>query len=365
MTVLFLGKRFYTNRDALRERYGRIWNLPWHWSRSGVPTRLWLIDYHTRETTRESFGSLEVQSTSVRGLGLPTAWINTLRSGDSSVEVLVASGDCYIGIFGYQLARALGARFVFDVYDKYDEFRGYTSLPGFDPFRFLLRRADAVLFASQAMLDRSEGGFGSKFLVPNGVDYGHFRPLDMRENRERFALEAGSRCIGYFGSLTPDRGAADLIAAVVELRSEGFEVDVVLAGKEEGVSIPDLPWIHYLGNLPYEEVPRAMACCDLLVLPYRSSGYLDMASSCKIAEYIAVQRPIVATDTLNFRSNFPEQHAALSGLVAMPGNPGDLKRVIQEQFAVRRLVALPKRFSWESIAADLGRNLLLEAEEVS
>lgn len=361
MTVLFIGKRFYTNRDALRERFGRIWNLPWHWSRSGVRTRLWLIDYRGRSAVQESHGSLDVESIPVLGMALPRAWIRAKRRAASQVDVVVASGDCYVGLFGYKLARSLRARFVFDVYDKYDEFAGYVRLPGFDPFGFLLRQADATLFASQAMLSCSGRARGMKHLVPNGVDYEHFRPLGMTESREQLAIAPDSSCIGYFGSLTPDRGVEDLVAAAAALRSVGYQLNVVLAGKEEGVSVPDLPWVHYLGNLSYEEVPIAMASCDLLALPYRRSDYLDMASSCKIAEYIAMEKPLVATDTSNFRTNFPGQYAALSGLVAAPDDPKDLERVIRLQLTERRLVPQPERFSWANIASDLARELGLEA----
>ena len=40
MSVLFIGKRYYTNRDALAERYGRIYQLPWNWANAGVHTHL-------------------------------------------------------------------------------------------------------------------------------------------------------------------------------------------------------------------------------------------------------------------------------------------------------------------------------------
>lgn len=360
MTVLFIGKRFYTNRDALSERFGRIWNLPWHWSRQGVSTRLWLVDYHTRKADKASVQGLEVWSTPVWRLDFLSAWRGLLAAGGRNVDVVVASGDCYVGLLGSQVARSLGARFVFDVYDKYDEFGAYMRVPGFDPFDYLLRRSDAVLFASQAMMDRCEAATAPKYLVPNGVDYGHFQPLDTARNRERFSVSSDFMNIGYFGSFTPDRGVADLLAAVAGIRARGVLMDVVLAGREEGFSVPRHSWIHYLGNLAYKDVPAAMACCELLALPYRHSEYLDMASSCKVAEYIAVQKPIVATDTPNFRVNFPEQFDELSDLVASPGNPKDLERAIMRQSVERRLVKRSERFSWESIAADLSRKLFPE-----
>jgi hypothetical protein len=142
-----MGKRFYTNRDALTERYGRIYQLPRYWADEGVHTRLWLVDYHTRETRHVSDGSLEVLSSPA--LGLRSAWrLLGERFGRSGrrPDTLVASGDCYIGLVAWRLAKRIGARFVFDVYDKYDEFPTYRRLPGLDPFAFLLERADTRLF---------------------------------------------------------------------------------------------------------------------------------------------------------------------------------------------------------------------------
>jgi hypothetical protein len=35
LRILFLGKRYYTRRDALCERFGRIYQLPLQWHRAG------------------------------------------------------------------------------------------------------------------------------------------------------------------------------------------------------------------------------------------------------------------------------------------------------------------------------------------
>ena len=41
--ILFLGKRFYTNKDALQERFGRIFHLPMEWARlDRAPSPSWL-----------------------------------------------------------------------------------------------------------------------------------------------------------------------------------------------------------------------------------------------------------------------------------------------------------------------------------
>ena len=66
MNILFIGKRFYTNRDALTEKYGRIYQLPYHWAKAGVDTKLWLIDYHSTEFITQQDDSLAIISTPVK-----------------------------------------------------------------------------------------------------------------------------------------------------------------------------------------------------------------------------------------------------------------------------------------------------------
>lgn len=351
MSVLFIGKRFYTNRDALQEQYGRIWQLPWHWSQSGISTRLWLVDYHSLETVHTNKGTLEIVSTPVRTLSVFRRWLAERSRRSNKISFVIASGDCYIGLMGYRIARRLGAYFIFDVYDKYDEFGAYRRLPWFDPFSYLLNKAHARMFASRELMEHLNRRSESDALVPNGVDLSRFHPMDMQASRYKLGISATSAYIGYFGSMTSDRGVADLVEAVSILRQQGTLVELLLAGHDQHNVIPRVSWIRFLGNLSYDKVPDAMACCNVLALPYRHSMYLDMASSCKIAEYLAIGRPLVATSTPNFKTNFPLQASQLGQLLAIPGNPKDLARAIDEQLKQKLLVPLPDAFTWQSIAA--------------
>jgi glycosyltransferase involved in cell wall biosynthesis len=351
--VLFIGKRYYTHRDALRERYGRIYQLPASWAARGIATRLWLIDYHGtyRETLDDAACQLSVVSTPLRS----AAWLRELvvqvmRIWRSPPELVIASGDCYIGLLAWALARLARARFVFDVYDRYDLFGAYRALPGFDPWRFLLGHADWLLFASRPLAAACDPSGERSVMVPNGIDPGRFRPLDRLACRAEFSLDAHATYVGYFGSLDAQRGIDDLIAAVTLLRQQGSPLRLLLAGAPRHGLDLGLPWIDYLGNLPPHRVPVAIACCDVLALPYRSSPYLDMASSCKIAEYLACARPIAATRTLNLMSNFPRQAAVLDTLLAEPGDAAGLAHSIQAQLRHPRLAPPATELDWRSIA---------------
>jgi glycosyltransferase involved in cell wall biosynthesis len=173
----------------------------------------------------------------------------------------------------------------------------------------------------------------------------------MADSRKLIGLADDETLVGYFGSMEPDRGIDDLLNAVSILREDGADLGLVIGGRANTDTCLDLPWVHYLGNLDFAKMPAALASCDLLALPYRQSEFMDAGSSCKIAEYVAVQRPIVATRTPNLTANFPDQSAQLEGVLATPGDATDLARCLRRQLVQRRLVQMPKEMSWQDVSA--------------
>jgi glycosyltransferase involved in cell wall biosynthesis len=300
MTILFVGKRFYTNRDAYRERFGRIYQLPYYWSKE-TKTHLWLVDYHSKEKIKDQHDSLKITSTPIFSLIFFLNVMNTLFV--NRPKIIVASGDCYIGLLSFILAKMCRAKFVFDVYDKYDSFTGYRNLCFKNLFHFLMKHADICLFASKKLKIDSENLCKSTLLTPNGVDTNLFYPRDKNQSREFFNLDMDKIYIGYFGSMEIERGIDDLISAVKLLHEENSKICILLGGKKRDDLNLEYEFIHYLGNVPFKNVPIAMACCDVLTLPYRNSEFLDNASSCKIGEYLSLQIPICATKTPNLCQN--------------------------------------------------------------
>lgn len=354
MNIVFIGKRHYTNRDAFKERYGRIYQLPWHWARQGVPTRLWLIDYHGRSRERGRDGALDVYSTPIRGFGWIARAISLALSrwSRSAPTHIVSSGDVNIGLLGWILARLSGAHFVFDVYDKYDEFKAYVRPFGWDPFGFLLRRADTCWFASRRLLARLGSEARGDALVMNGIDTDRFRLVDMQSARQRLGLPVEGRLVGYFGSMESDRGVTDLIEAVSRLQVKGSSVGLVLAGrKHPDTPVPTRSWLYDLGNVPFDDMPFAYAAMNVFSIPYQRSAFMDAGASNKIAEALASGRPIAATRTPNLTDNFPAATHDLKARLAAPGAPDDLARVIKLQLHDPVITPLPEEFDLAKIAS--------------
>ncbi|ENV85652.1 MULTISPECIES: glycosyltransferase [Acinetobacter] len=349
VNILFIGKRFYTNRDALTEKYGRIYQLPYHWAKAGVDTKLWLIDYHSTEFVTQQDDSLAIISTPVKNGSVIKQYWQESRS-KKKPDIIIASGDCYIGLLGYRLAKKLNAKFVFDVYDKYDEFGGYIKPLGFDLFKFLLKNSYICLFASVALEKSFKNIIKNSIITPNGIDTKLFKPLDKYECRKKLKLDKDAIYIGYFGTLDSDRGIDDLLVAHQILIEQGHDYHLLIGGR----SRPNLNLrggnIIYLGNMPYKQVPTAMGACDILTLPYRRSPYLDMASSCKIAEYLAIKVPIVASRTPNIEKNFGLLFSKLLNIFSEPNNPNMLAKNIKTQLTKKIIVSSSNEYSYNSIS---------------
>lgn len=348
--ILFIGKRFYTNKDTLAERFGRIYQLPYCWAAAGHEVGLWLVDYHTREATQTWDGPLQIVTAPLLSNGMLRTLFCALRFRPHAI---VASGDCYIGLLGWTLARLAGACFVFDIYDKYDEFAAYRKPIGFDLFGFLRRRSTLRYYASQVLLRSLEGAEPgpTAVVVPNGVDPQLFVPMDSQICRMRLNLPPDTKLIGYFGSMEPVRGVADLIDAVERLRRQGIEAKALLCGKQHSDTPLDHEAVIFRGLVSHAEVPAYINACDVVALPYRQSALLDNASSCKITEYLMCGRPIVSTRTPNSMENFPEDVGALEQALCAPDDPEGLARAIVFQLRERRVVPPRADLNWRAIAA--------------
>lgn len=346
MDILFIGKRFYTNRDAYTEKFGRIYQLPYHWSKE-KQTHLWLIDYHSKEKAITQDENLQIITTPIFSLSFLSFFFEVIFKRPKTI---IASGDCYIGLLSFILAKITNTKFIFDVYDKYDTFSGYRNIFGINIYQFLLKNSDICLFASKKLLHDSTSQCKKTILAPNGIDENHFYPRNMTESRKKLNLAEDNLYIGYFGSMEVERGVDDLIEAVKLVRNDGIDLKILLGGKKRNdLKFDDNLFVTYLGNISFNQVPLAMACCNLLALPYRNSEFLDNASSCKIAEYIAMKIPIISTNNPNFLENFA-MHINKDNTFSECGEPSSLKQNILKQLKNPSYFNSSENNKWKNIS---------------
>ncbi|MGI8908162.1 MAG: glycosyltransferase [Candidatus Sumerlaeaceae bacterium] len=174
-------------------------------------------------------------------------------------------------------------------------------------------------------------------VMPNGYNETLFRPRSGAPLRRKLAL-SDHFVIGMVGSLKPWHGVGVMLESMMAWSSrrkmalllvgEGPETQRVNAFKEEH---PEIRVVHR-GSVPHHEIPAYIAACDICAAPYEHSEAFYF-SPLKIYEYLAMAKPVIASDQGQVREIISHGH---NGLLFEPGNA--------EQFtaAVERLRRSPK-----------------------
>lgn len=260
-----------------------------------------------------------------------------------------------VGLYGEKLV-------VYQVTDEYSGFPTVTDKAGFRAAEeALLRRADAVIVTAPALL-RDKGRFNEcTFLVPNAVDYEGFQAALASESNAPARLgEVGRPRIGYVGALN-EKIDFELLASVAQAHREwqfvlvgGLDLTGNPRKADELSSLPNVTW---LGRVPVEQVPHAIAAMDVCLLPYEQNPWTAAIDSLKLYEYFACGKPVVATDV-------PAVHASFAkGLVRIAESAERFAEQIQaalsdlsaEQGIARKAAAAAN--TWDDRVAQIERIL--------
>jgi glycosyltransferase involved in cell wall biosynthesis len=345
-----LCKRYYTNKDLLSERFGRLYHLPAELSRLGHKGLVLAADYRSDVTD-----VLETRGTVF--YSLPSSVLNLFsfvaktyrRFRSFCPDVLIASGDSHLGALGLLYARMLGIPFVFDIYDDYTTFESH-KIPGMRKlFYYSVQKADLVVTASVPLCRRLREFNKAILTIENGTDLALFKPMDRESARGTLSVDKNKTVIGFFGSITRNRGVQTLIQAISILRSVYPNVLLLIAGRNSFKLELNKPYIDYRGMVPHEEVPRLINSCDVAVIPYLSDRQTEMTNACKIAEYQACGVPVVATRV----SNNAEIFADAPQSICEPGDPEDMALAIRSQLESPQIARFPEGMTWQNLGERL------------
>jgi glycosyltransferase involved in cell wall biosynthesis len=350
LKIVFFVKRFYTGKDLIEDRFGRLFYFPTILAEMGHECDVIALD--TKNST-----AIDIRQDNVRFRTLTKRSFWRLPSparlcsklGLSDVDLVFSSGDSYYGYLGLRLARHLSAKAVFDIYDDYAHF-GSNKLPF---MRSMLTSAasesDLLVCASEPIRHAYSALQANAVLLQNGVDNSVFAPKDKQSARSSAGLGNDEIVVGYCGSIHDLRGINDLIAAVELLRTQGKDVKLLLAGREFGEADLKRPWIDYRGMVGQDEVVTLINACDVVTIPYKDTDLIRMTNACKLMEYFACNVPVVVTDVSDYASYFPEAFCC----VAKPSDPASLAKAISNQLENGNVVDADAVISWEKLTAQL------------
>jgi glycosyltransferase involved in cell wall biosynthesis len=212
-----------------------------------------------------------------RGLTKPILWIAI----PTAVEVVGRLGESMV---------------IYHVSDKYDaNTMDHATDPAF--IRKLHERAieaaDLVFYSSRKLFDEVTMGREKSHLLEQAVDFDHWSRVS--DGRliipEKIATIPPPR-IGYFGASDPWLIDQELIRQAARERPEWHWI--FIGNKSHGLTIEELPNVHFLPPVRYEELPSYAAGFDVCVLPWKTDvTFTSYGSAIKVREYLASGKPVV------------------------------------------------------------------------
>jgi len=210
------------------------------------------------------------------------------------------------GLYCSMALRGLPGRLVTTFHGASDVMRhGFRNRIKWTAFR----RANALVCVSDSLtaLAQATPGVTAERVrtILNGADFARLSPLRSGALRASLQLPPNALLLGALGNVRAPKGYDLLLPAIAQLRSEGFNVHLAIAGDDRGV-LADmlraqrkrLELDAHVTLLGYQGDPAAfLGGIDLFVLSSTSEGF-----SLATVQAMAAELPIVAT-----RSGGPEE----------------------------------------------------------
>jgi glycosyltransferase involved in cell wall biosynthesis len=194
---------------------------------------------------------------------------------------------------------------IYQVSDKYD---ANTMDHATDPA--LIRRlheraieaADLVFYSSRKLFDEATAGREKSHLLEQAVDFDHWSRLSEAEVVVTAAVaKIPNPRIGYFGAIEPWLIDQELIKKASREHTDWNWV--FIGNKSRGMEIEELPNVHFLPPVSYEELPHYAAGFDVCVLPWNTEvPFTSYGSAIKVREYLASGKPVVISPLPEYES---------------------------------------------------------------
>ena len=194
---------------------------------------------------------------------------------------------------------------IYHVSDKYD---ANTMDHATDPayIRKLHERAidaaDLIFYSSRKLIEEAERGREKSYLLEQAVDFDHWAQIN---NGKLTVADAVARIpkprLGYFGAIEPWLVDQDLIKRASRERP-GWNW-IFIGNKSRGLEIEELPNVHFLPPVSYDELPGYAAGFDVCVLPWNTDvPFTSYGSAIKVREYLASGKPVVISPLPEYES---------------------------------------------------------------
>lgn len=258
--------------------------------------------------------------------------------------LLVESPPLFLGITAMWLARAKGAKLVFNVSDLWPESAVQLGLVTNKLAIGLSERLEmrcyrrAALITGQTMgiVDNIRARCPDKTVlwIPNGVDIDLVEGIDgAHEARARQGIPADAFVLAYTGIIGHAQGLEVVLRAAERLRDRPEVLFLLVGEGPERAGLmalareKELPNVRFIDPMPRREVLALVAACDGVVVPLRRNKLFEGAIPSKIFEALALGMPLLLGVEGEARRLFIEEGRA--GLAFTPEDAASLDQAVR------------------------------------
>lgn len=173
----------------------------------------------------------------------------------------------------------------------------FTQWPGLDHAfvgqmeEQLMAKVDLVCATADELCRKKTRNGKVPLLLPHGVDYEHFASATPDPDSIYPAIPRP--IIGFFGAISPWLDF-DLLYNLIHSRPEWSFVFIGPVDVDMSRLIA-FSNFHYLGKIPYQELPKYAASFDVALIPFLVNELTISVNPLKLMEYLACGLPVVST----------------------------------------------------------------------
>jgi glycosyltransferase involved in cell wall biosynthesis len=196
--------------------------------------------------------------------------------------------------------------------------------------KYVLREADMIFARTAMAMDIliQKGRKDNVYVIPHGVDVGHFKKIQISKEREQYLLN-DSIVLGYIGALTRQKGL-DLLLNAVAISNKKIKVLIVGDGPEkenlkelaDSLNIKDK--IIFTGACAHENIVGYLNAMDIFVLPSITVEGLKEKFGRVLLEAMACEVPVIGSSSGEIPNVIKD-----NGFVFTEGKVDDLKNKME------------------------------------
>ena len=141
--------------------------------------------------------------------------------------------------------------------------------------------------------------------IPDSVDLNQFSPSNKNESRNFLKIDLNKKIVLYSGALRVGRGVSRIISIAKQLPKIDFYIfggrDLTRLNHFRNIA-KSYNNIHFFGFVKSNDLINYMNACDIFLMPHQDScDIIKYTSPLKLFEYMAMKKPIIASDFPVFR----------------------------------------------------------------